>query len=815
MVAGTTFLSYSPYSLLIIHGNSYSHFKFAALIRLFPGITMTDEKFEKVIKLSEKFLEPRYALSFVVIIAAIFRLIPLRYHYLFGYDPYFHLAYIEESLKAGEWMKFITIAGGPWGYLVRNFHPLGLWMVPAEVYKILKIFGVSLYNAFRITPVIFGVLTVAFFYLTMLDFYGKREAFFSSFFLAVMFGHAFRSMANYYRGDNYMLFWYSVALFGISLALTKTRRAWKYKRYIFYLIPAFTSGLASIFWQAYYPIFVFLLGNALLLAFGAFILKKDKYMLDSLVLTISTAFGAFLANCLGSYFGYGMLGGAKWLAKKTAEKLGIELGAIKDVYLLVHLKYLVPLALAGVFVLFLLSRIVKEKKQRALIVIILSIIGAFVLLKRFEALKELSSGFGIFREAPILETQHPTFGDLWASYNLLIFLAPLFVLRFIPKRVKLADFVLLGAIAPSIYMLYTWTRFLFISSLAVAAMAGLGLVSFYDFLKPKLESKKVLALSVSLLVVVPIVSAGLGFERVLAEKPFMNDHWVQALNWLKDNSDDNDIVLAWWDYGHWVTYYARRSPVAQGSPNRNVARFLLGNLSERWAMNYGVDYIIVSYDTALKFGAILETANVSKEGHFLMILPLISRFGTLIFEKEGYKIVARSGEEWQVLVNAEGQVFSPKEAFLEYKNNITKLNLKSEKVGNAYVYMNLNYGYAVLMSERTFNTTLAKLMFTNEYAKDYKLIYSDGGYIKIFHFKHPNVVVERNDGEITLKFENATGTSLGLYGYLENGTLVFKKWYSVKDLKEFELPKDINGSAVVRYVYVKKKTVLDRGVFRR
>ncbi|ADT85052.1 STT3 domain-containing protein [Thermococcus barophilus] len=763
----------------------------------------------------DKVFEPKVALPLVTLIAAVFRLIPLRYKYLFGYDPYFHLAYIEESLKAGYWLNFLTIAGGPWGVQVKNFHPLGLWMVPADVYKILKIFGVSLYDAFRITPVIFGVLTIIFFYLAMLNFYGKREAFFSALFLSVMFGHVFRSMANYYRGDNYMLFWYSVALFGVSLALKKTRRAWRYKRFAFYLIPAFASGLAAIFWQAYYPIFIFLLGNAVLLAFGAFILEKDKYLVDSAVLTLSTAFGAFLANYLGEYFGYGMLGGNRWLAKKTAEKLGIELGAIKDVYLAVHLKYLVPLALAGIFALFLLSRIVNEKKQRALIVLILSILGVFVLFMRFDALKELSSGFGIFREAPILETQPSTFSDLWAAYNILVFLCPLFVLRFVPKKVKLSDFVLLGVIAPSLYMLYTWTRFLFIGSFAVAAMAGVGLICLHDFLKPKLESKKALALSVSLLVVVPIISAGLGFERVYAERPIINDRWVQALTWLKDNSNENDVVLAWWDYGHWVTYYARRSPIVQGGPSRWVALYYLGKVNNNQLMARGVDYVIVSYDTALKFGAILDTANISREGYFLMILPLVSKVGALIFQQGQYTITARPGKEWSILINTGTAVFSPKEAFVEYKNSITRLNITAKNTADAYVYLNLNYGYAVLMSEKTFNTTLARLMFTDEYSKDYQLVYSDGGYIKIFKFKHPNVAVEQTEKEIIFKFENATGTGLGVFGYLENGTLVFKRWYPVKGKNEFILPKDQVNGTVIRYAYAEGKKIVDRGVFRK
>ena len=768
----------------------------------------------------EKFFKPKIALPLITLIATIFRLAPLRYKYMFGYDPYFHLAYIEEALKAGEWTNFLTIAGGPWGAQVRSSHPLGLWMTPAYVYKILKVFGVSLYDAFRITPVIVGVLTIVFFCLAMLNFYDEKKAFFASLFLAVSFGHVFRSMANYYRGDNYMLFWYSVALFGISLAFKYNTEKWKHKRYIFYLVSAFASGFASIFWQAYYPIFIFLLGNALLLAFGAFILAKDEHLLDSGLLAISTAFGAFLANYLGGHFGYGMLGGNRWLAKKTAEKLGIELGAIKDVYLVVHLKYLVPLTLAGVFVLFFLSRIMKEKKQRALIVVILSIIGVYLLFARFEALKELSSGFGIFKEAPILETRHSTFSDLWAAYNILLFLCPLFLLRFASGKAKLPDFLLLGLILPSIYMTYTWTRFLFIGSLAVATMAGLGLTSLHDAIYPmvksKFDAKKALAFSMLLLVVVPIIGGGLGLERVLAERPFMNKNWENALLYLGNRSNENDIVLAWWDYGHWVTYYARRSPVAQGGPNSGVALYYLGKLDENWAINLGVDYVVVSYYDFLKFGAIVETAdshpkyNIT-ENYGLIVLPLTSEIGALVFQRENYRIVVKPGKKWNAIANINGNVLMPKELYVEYQGRVMKPNLTNSN-SNTYLYINLNYKYAVFMNEEAFNTTLAKLFIKPE--EPYGLVYSDGGFVKILKLKHPNVRVEKANGGVIFHFENATGTGLGIWGFMDNGTLVFKKWYNVKGKKEFELPEEVIGT-VIRYAYAVGKKIVDRGVFRR
>jgi len=338
-------------------------------------------------------------------------------------------------------------------------------------------------------------------------------------------------MANYYRGDNYMLFWYSVALLGISYALSLRRRKWRYKRLMFYLVPTLASGFASIFWQAYYSIFIFLLANAIFLAIGAFILNRRKHLLDALALALSTVLGAFMANYLGGKFGYGMLGYDQ-MGKKVAEKLLLEFGTIKDAYLLVHIKYLVPLSIAFIVLIFILGKFIKDKKVRAGVLVGLAVLGAFVLFYRFEALKDLSTGFGIFKEAPIQETQPSSFNDLWKAFSISLFLIPLFFLRFDPNRVNISDFLVLG-----LYMIKTWTRFLFIGSMAIALMAGVGVVELYEILKLHLNERKASAIGIGLLVLLPVVNGGFSIKETYSLRPYANEYWEDALTWLRDNSN--------------------------------------------------------------------------------------------------------------------------------------------------------------------------------------------------------------------------------------------------------------------------------------
>ncbi|WP_456420714.1 oligosaccharyl transferase, STT3 subunit [Thermococcus sp.] len=761
---------------------------------------------KRLTRARELILTPRYAIPILLILASAIRLLPMRFKYLLGYDPYFHLAYIRYALTHG-WVNFFPYAIGPWGFQIHKFHPLGLWMTPAFVYKLLHPLGVSLYNAFRLTPVIFGVLTVVFVYGAILILYGKREAFLSAFILAVSFGHVFRSMAGYYRGDNYMLFWYSVALLGMALGLTWKPGRWRYERFAFYIIPGIATGLSAFFWQAYYPIFAFVLANAVLLSIGAFLLEKDAKILDGLAITLSTVLGVLVANWIGGKFGYGMVGYNRWLGKKLAEELGLHFGIVKDAFLLAYLEYAVPLTIGTIIALLIASRWVKGKR-RILIIGGLTILVGLVVIGYYPLAENLLNR--LFPQSPIAETVRATKSDWWEAYGAVGFLIPLFLLRFAPKRVQLGDFLLLGSSLVMVSMALIWTRFLFIGSLSVAILGALGLLALFDELSN--VNRKTYSIALVVVILISGATAYTGINNTLKVKPIVNDNWARALEYLGNHSGINDVVLTWWDEGHWVTYFANRAPVAQGSPSRWVAKYYLGKVSEKNMMSLGVDYVIVSLDAVEKFGAILQTAN--EKGYVMVLLRPEPLPGVLAFSAGVYSVMATPGRAWDVRVRIGNAWGIPVKVFVERGTNVTEIPLKEEPTIDAYVYINLNYGYAVLMNGKAFETPLAKLMFTNEYPSSYKPFYSDGGVVKIFRFVHPNVEVVSENGSVVLKFYNATGTSLGVYGYLDNGTLVYKKWFNVKDKGEFVLPTNLNGSVVIRYVYVQKKTVLDRGVFR-
>ncbi|ASJ16066.1 hypothetical protein A3L04_02705 [Thermococcus chitonophagus] len=717
----------------------------------------------------------KYLLIGILTLAIVLRLLPLRFNYMLGYDPYFHLKYIEYSLEKGQWINFFPYAFGPWGMQVHNYHPLGLWMTPGYLSKVLHI---SPEVAFKLTPLIFGILTLVFLWYGLRKMYNDKVALLGTFLLSVSFAHIMRSCANYYRGDNYMLFWYSLVFLGFSIMFERPKVA--------YPLILLSLSFSSIFWQAYYPIFVLALVNALMLSIWGFLYGDKTTIKKVAVLVAGTLGSAVLAGILGRYFGYGMFGYDRSLPRQFTI---FKVKFLGDAFL----TYYIFLALATVAVLAVML-LLKERmsfRMKVAFIGVLALVSLFVLGKFYSGLSTL------FKALPISETQRPSIGDFWEAYGLQIFLIPLAVLKF--RKPDKWDFLILGTAIALLPMAFIWTRFFFIASIALSMLLALGFSS--------LKLKKTVATAVVTLVL--LASFLHGFYYTYHLKPEMSDNWERALDYLANHSNVNDVVMVWWDYGNWVTYYSTRAPVAQIGPSAFVAKYYLGLVGNRSLMGMGVDYVIVALNYIYKSKAIVETAglNPKTSGYGLLILyPAGREGGYLRFYGDGVNVLV--GKDFIMTVH--GQPVLPREVFIEDKSGIKSFRV--DQKSDLYVYVNLNYNYAIVTNAKTFNTPMIRLLFTNG-TPGYKLVYSDGGIIKVYKFEHPNVAVKREGSKIVMAFSDPVGSKLVVEGFLDNGTMVYRKVFNVKGMEELSLPQDLNGSVVVRYAYI-GKYVLDRGVFR-
>ena len=134
-----------------------------------------------------------------------------------------------------------------------------------------------------------------------------------------------------------------------------------------------------------------------------------------------------------------------------------------------------------------------------------------------------------------------------------------------------------------------------------------------------------------------------------------SDAWYSSLSWLKENTPppfgDPDYyyalhepesslkpayaVMAWWDYGYWITRIAHRVPNTNNSQGGapEAARFLLSQDEEtanETRQTLGSRYIIVDYETAtIKFHAVATWAVGSSE-----------QFHDVYYQQQGDRLVA-------------------------------------------------------------------------------------------------------------------------------------------------------------------------------
>ncbi|MCK4583370.1 hypothetical protein KAU18_08655, partial [Candidatus Bathyarchaeota archaeon] len=78
--------------------------------------------------------------------------------------------------------------------------------------------------------------------------------------------------------------------------------------------------------------------------------------------------------------------------------------------------------------------------------------------------------------------------------------------------------------------------------------------------------------------------------------------WPEALEWMKENVDDDEVICSWWDYGYWIEAMAGKTTMADGATQTERQLAMIGNImmlpqneSIKLLERYGADYIVVFY----------------------------------------------------------------------------------------------------------------------------------------------------------------------------------------------------------------------------
>ncbi|MDY6769238.1 MAG: hypothetical protein SVW02_03980, partial [Candidatus Nanohaloarchaea archaeon] len=180
------------------------------------------------------------------------------------------------------------------------------------------------------------------------------------------------------------------------------------------------------------------------------------------------------------------------------------------------------------------------------------------------------------------------------------------------------------------------SRIIFLTAQPVALMAGYGLsvglsevrrLSVWgemDVSDTDVDPDRILK-AVLVLVLVPVVvfnaAAAYGMAQGVGGSP--NQLWMQNLDFMREETPKDSVVLSWWDYGYWFETIGGRAAIADGGNmafysstisngdriNFPLADFLTAeNYTEHmdWLDSLSVDYVVLDSSMIGKYSAVSQ-----------------------------------------------------------------------------------------------------------------------------------------------------------------------------------------------------------------
>ena len=171
-----------------------------------------------------------------------------------------------------------------------------------------------------------------------------------------------------------------------------------------------------------------------------------------------------------------------------------------------------------------------------------------------------------------------------------------------------------------VYVSASFVRLEVFASLSVITLASLGLAALTkQFFRSKHESRKPVSRLIKLPYAVAIIAmlttpmvfpvgADL-FSSSNAPPTILNggtsfgvatNDWLDTLDWIKNNTPEDSVVAAWWDYGYWITTMSERATIADNlTANvdhiKYLARVLMNPPDTSWQNLHGfpADYVLI------------------------------------------------------------------------------------------------------------------------------------------------------------------------------------------------------------------------------
>jgi dolichyl-diphosphooligosaccharide--protein glycosyltransferase len=484
----------------------------------------------------------------------------------------------------------------PYGRDVPATSQDGLQLAGATLYLLLNsVFGIqmSLYDFLVLFPVFLGAFTAVLFFFLVRRIAGDAAGLFAALMMAVSPPLIERGNLGWFKSEPLAIFLFAGASY-LFLTLFDADRTARSK-FIRGAAAGLLIGYANTAWggSLYFNIAFGLL--FLIIPF----LDVDLASLSPsiLVFTATALFGSAIfprpgVSIVTNPAGIGLLGGTIFILLAQWSKSWVKPSEYKRTLG----KFLVGFALAGLA------------------------IQSFGLVGQI-SLRYLSAILPWVRvSSPLVQSvaEHfiPTGGDYFFSYSILLFLGVFGALVSLRRRTVNMTFALVIGLT-GIYISAAFSRLLVYSSIALAILAAIGFAELaFSLVKPgatplvkkkqayttKNEMRVLYSVAFIVLLAIPVgtywipsptqcatsssifcdqspADAGVSLANgatVFSRSTFPD--WIQALQWVRDDTPSNSLVIAWWDYGYWLAVMGNRTSAADNATLNNTRIAQIGQM---------------------------------------------------------------------------------------------------------------------------------------------------------------------------------------------------------------------------------------------
>ena len=553
------------------------------------------------------------ALTVILVVAILVRVLPIQYGaYYTAYDPLFQYRatkYVAENGFSSWWSWHDDMSWYPMGRDVPQTAYPGIPFSAAFLYIVLKGWGaaITVYDVGLYFPILMAAITCIMAYFFGKEVKGTATGLFAAAFLAINPTSIARSSLGFFDTE-------TIGLFGmvttglLFLRATDAQRSLEQKA-IYGVLSGLSLGYVFASWGAAKYL------NGLLIVYMLVLMYTERFQIRHLT-------------------AYGLTIGVGYMIVALTPRLGLNS--------LMGIDYLAGFGLVIVMIMYQYLKDKTDIKVLANIsgaIIVIGVIALFLLpaigvnipigFKFLKVLNPFTSTDSALYNS-VAENKTVAWSSFFQNFGLVIILSIAGVFFSVKeqneKNLYLSLFFLTG-----LYFAGVMARLSQILAAPACIMGAYGLASLSrPFIKVEAQeatgrkSKRkrrgavygvdkrlglvfivLLIIGVSPMVFAAISNGDQPTSIASSGIPYMFNNqypkdWLNALEWMKANVSDNELICSWWDYGYWIEAMAGKTTMADGATQTehqiaNIAKIMMWpqNASIKLLEKYGADYIVV------------------------------------------------------------------------------------------------------------------------------------------------------------------------------------------------------------------------------